>query len=124
MVEPKGVAYVVQGEELNATCNALSSLTTHTAWLKVTAAADTLKTHFNYVLSIIRSYIPMDSRAAVMNASMLCSVQDGLEISTGQILTLKDATFDKAGTYDCVVSANEIQDMRTNGTLVVRVMGK
>lgn len=66
----------------------------------------------------------MDSRAAVMNASMLCSVQDGLQISTGHILSLKDATFDKAGTYDCVVSAHEIQDMRTNGTLVVQVLGK
>lgn len=59
-----------------------------------------------------------------MNASMLCSVQDGLQISTGHILTLKNATFDEAGTYDCVVSANEIQDMRTNGTLVVQVLGK
>lgn len=43
MVEPKGVVFVVQGEELKATCNALSSLSTHTAWLKVTAATYTLK---------------------------------------------------------------------------------
>ncbi|TWW77273.1 MUC18 Cell surface glycoprotein P1H12 [Takifugu flavidus] len=82
VVEPKGVAFVVQGEELKAMCNALSSLSTHTAWLK-----------------------------------------DGLQISTGHILILKDATFDTAGTYDCVVSANEIQDMQTNGTLVVQVLG-
>lgn len=47
MVEPKGVAFVVQGEELNATCSALSSLSIHTAWLKVTAAAAyTLKITF------------------------------------------------------------------------------
>lgn len=59
-----------------------------------------------------------------MNASMLCSVQDGLQISTGHVLTLKNATFDKAGTYDCIVSSNEIQDMWTNGTLVVQVLGK
>lgn len=35
VVEPKEPAVVDQGEELKATCNALSSLRTHTVWIKV-----------------------------------------------------------------------------------------
>ncbi|KAM9359746.1 melanoma cell adhesion molecule b isoform 2-T2 [Symphorus nematophorus] len=82
VVVPKDTAVVGQGEELKATCNALSSLQTYTAWFK-----------------------------------------DGKEVMKGHTLTLKDATFDKAGTYVCVVTVPEIEGMETRGTLLVNVQG-
>ncbi len=36
VVNPEGTGVVAQGDELHATCNALSPLQTHTAWFKVT----------------------------------------------------------------------------------------
>lgn len=36
VVEPNNAIVVAQGEDLEATCNALSSLKTNTAWFKVT----------------------------------------------------------------------------------------
>lgn len=36
VVTPKDSAVVARGDQLKATCNALSSLPTHTAWFKVT----------------------------------------------------------------------------------------
>ncbi|KAM7413301.1 hypothetical protein PAMA_020607 [Pampus argenteus] len=47
--------------------------------------------------------------------------KDGQEFSKGHILTLKDATFDTAGTYTCVVTVPEIEEMQTSGTLHVYV---
>ncbi|XP_061538051.1 melanoma cell adhesion molecule b isoform X2 [Phycodurus eques] len=73
---------MAQGEELTATCNALSSLQTHTAWFK-----------------------------------------DGREVSVGHTLTVKDATFDTAGTYKCVVTVPEIDGMERMETLRVNVKG-
>ncbi|XP_077350419.1 melanoma cell adhesion molecule b isoform X2 [Festucalex cinctus] len=73
---------VAQGEELTATCNALSSLQTHTAWFK-----------------------------------------DGREVLVGHTLTMKDATFDTAGTYKCVVTVPEIDGMETMANLRVHVKG-
>ncbi|KAM3875234.1 melanoma cell adhesion molecule b [Diretmus argenteus] len=77
-----GDSVISQGEELNATCNALSSLETHTAWFK-----------------------------------------NGEEISKGHTLMLKDAVFETAGTYVCVVTVPEIEGMETSGTLSVLVEG-
>uniref|UniRef100_A0A671WND5 Melanoma cell adhesion molecule b n=1 Tax=Sparus aurata TaxID=8175 RepID=A0A671WND5_SPAAU len=74
---------VPQGQDLKATCNALSSVDTHTAWFK-----------------------------------------DGEEISKGNTLIVKDATFDTAGTYECVVTVPEIEGMETRGTLYVNVQGQ
>ncbi|XP_057695816.1 melanoma cell adhesion molecule b isoform X1 [Corythoichthys intestinalis] len=71
-----------QGEEMTATCNALSSLQTHTAWFK-----------------------------------------DGQEVSVGHTLRLKDATFDLAGTYTCVVTVPEIDGMEKMQPLRVNVKG-
>ncbi|KAM8768398.1 melanoma cell adhesion molecule b isoform 3-T3 [Acanthopagrus schlegelii] len=76
-------AIVPQGQELKATCNALSSVDTHTAWFK-----------------------------------------DGKEISKGNTLIVKDATFDTAGTYECVVTVPEIEGMETRGTLHINVQGQ
>ncbi|KAM7399457.1 hypothetical protein PAMP_018728 [Pampus punctatissimus] len=47
--------------------------------------------------------------------------KDGQEFSKGHSLTLKDATFDTAGTYTCVVTVPEIEEMQTSGTLHVYV---
>ncbi|XP_077467486.1 melanoma cell adhesion molecule b isoform X1 [Stigmatopora argus] len=70
------------GEEVTATCNALSSLQTHTAWFK-----------------------------------------DGGELAVGHTLRLKDANFDTAGTYTCVVTVPEIDGMKKMETLRVNVKG-
>lgn len=39
-------------------------------------------------------------------------------------MVLKDATFDTAGIYICVVTVPEIEGMKKNGTLRVNVQGK
>ncbi|XP_045929220.1 melanoma cell adhesion molecule b isoform X3 [Micropterus dolomieu] len=82
VVMPKDTIVVAQREELKATCNALSSLQTHTVWFK-----------------------------------------NGEKVSQGNSLILKDATFDTAGTYVCVVTVPEIEGMETNGKLQVNVQG-
>ncbi|XP_029302054.1 melanoma cell adhesion molecule b isoform X2 [Cottoperca gobio] len=82
VVMPKDSAVVTMGKEFKATCNALSSLQTHTVWFK-----------------------------------------DEVEVSVGHSLILKDATFDTAGTYTCVVTVPEIEGMETSGTLDVNVQG-
>lgn len=51
-------------------------------------------------------------------------VQNGKEISQGHTLILKDATFDNAGTYTCVVTVPEIEGMETSATLGVNVEGE
>ncbi|XP_071353165.1 melanoma cell adhesion molecule b isoform X2 [Trachinotus anak] len=79
VVTPKDVE-LAQGEELMATCNALSSLQTHTVWFK-----------------------------------------NGVKVSKGHTLTLKDATLHTAGTYVCMVTVPEIEGMETSGTLLVNV---
>uniref|UniRef100_H3C2I9 Melanoma cell adhesion molecule b n=1 Tax=Tetraodon nigroviridis TaxID=99883 RepID=H3C2I9_TETNG len=83
VVEPKGGAVVTQGDELRATCNAVSSLPTHATWLK-----------------------------------------NGVQIAKGHVLTLKNTTFSTAGTYQCVITVPEIEDMQTSGALTVKVHGK
>uniref|UniRef100_A0A8C9YPB6 Melanoma cell adhesion molecule b n=1 Tax=Sander lucioperca TaxID=283035 RepID=A0A8C9YPB6_SANLU len=84
VVMPEDTVVVAQGEDLMATCNALSSLSqTQTVWIK-----------------------------------------NGVEISVGHSLTLKNNTFETAGTYMCVVTVPEIEGMETNGTLTVYVQGK
>ncbi|XP_056297547.1 melanoma cell adhesion molecule b isoform X2 [Pseudoliparis swirei] len=75
-------AVVAQGEEITATCNALSSLKTRTSWMK-----------------------------------------NGKEVSKAHTLVLKDATFDSAGMYVCVVNVLDIEGMETSGTLNVKVEG-
>ncbi|XP_071376643.1 melanoma cell adhesion molecule b isoform X3 [Centroberyx affinis] len=82
VVMPGDTSVLSQGDGLNATCNALSSLSTHTAWFK-----------------------------------------NGAEVSKGHTLTLKDAAFDTAGTYVCVVTVPEIEGMETSGVLRVLVLG-
>ncbi|XP_078140498.1 melanoma cell adhesion molecule b isoform X1 [Centroberyx gerrardi] len=82
VVMPGDTSVLSQGEGLNATCNALSSLSTHAAWFK-----------------------------------------NGEEVSKGHTLTLKDAAFDTAGTYVCVVTVPEIEGMETSGVLRVLVQG-
>ncbi|XP_029923738.1 melanoma cell adhesion molecule b isoform X2 [Myripristis murdjan] len=83
VVIPEGTAVLSEGEEMTATCNALSSLTTQTTWFK-----------------------------------------NGEQVSNEHVLTLKDAGFDTAGTYVCVVKAPEIEGMETTGTLRVFVQGR
>ncbi|XP_054650704.1 melanoma cell adhesion molecule b isoform X2 [Dunckerocampus dactyliophorus] len=82
VVAPASPVEVDQGEELTATCNALSSLQTHTTWFK-----------------------------------------DGQKVSMGHTLMLKDATFDTAGTYQCVVTVPEADGMETTATFGVNVKG-
>nr|XP_057935881.1 melanoma cell adhesion molecule b isoform X2 [Doryrhamphus excisus] len=82
VVAPAGPVEVDQGEELTATCNALSSLQMHTAWFK-----------------------------------------DGQAVSVGHTLMLKNATFDTAGTYQCVVTVLEVDGMETMATFGVKVKG-
>ncbi|XP_028274564.1 melanoma cell adhesion molecule b isoform X2 [Parambassis ranga] len=82
VVVPEQPAMVLQGKDVMATCNAVSSLQTETTWFK-----------------------------------------DGEEISKGHTLILTNATFDTSGTYTCVVSVTELEDMQTNGTLIVHVQG-
>ncbi|XP_070761617.1 melanoma cell adhesion molecule b [Enoplosus armatus] len=82
VVMPEDTIVVAQGGELKATCNALSSLQTHTVWFK-----------------------------------------NGGEVSKGHTLILKDATFDTAGTFVCVVTVPEIEGMETSGMLLVNVQG-
>ncbi len=55
---------------------------------------------------------------------VLVCVQNEELISKGNILILKDATFDTAGTYVCQVTVPEIEGMETIGTLQVKVQGK
>lgn len=55
---------------------------------------------------------------------MLFSVQNEVQIEEGHVLLLKNATFDMAGTYKCVITVLEIQDMQTSGALTVEVRGK
>ncbi|XP_041661806.1 melanoma cell adhesion molecule b isoform X2 [Cheilinus undulatus] len=50
-------------------------------------------------------------------------LKDGVEVSKGHTLTVEDASFDKAGTYVCVVTAPEIEGMETSGSLHVNVKG-
>lgn len=40
------------------------------------------------------------------------------------MLVVDDMTYDKAGTYVCVISALEIEGMKTSATLLVHVQGK
>ncbi|KAM6933007.1 melanoma cell adhesion molecule b [Xenentodon cancila] len=82
VISPRNTIVVPRTEELKATCNALSSLQTRTAWLK-----------------------------------------DGKEVSTGHTLIVKNATYDMAGQYTCVVSVPEIEGMKTTSTLQVHVEG-
>ncbi|XP_069004139.1 melanoma cell adhesion molecule b isoform X2 [Embiotoca jacksoni] len=83
VVTPQGTIEVAQGEELKATCNALSSLPTETVWLK-----------------------------------------DGEEVSKGNTLIVKNATFDTAGAYVCVVTVPEIEGMESSSTLHAYVKGR
>lgn len=53
----------------------------------------------------------------------LMSVQDGVQIAEGHVLVLKNATFDTAGAYQCVIAVPEMQ-MQTSGLLLVKVRGK
>uniref|UniRef100_A0A3Q1I307 Ig-like domain-containing protein n=2 Tax=Anabas testudineus TaxID=64144 RepID=A0A3Q1I307_ANATE len=82
VVEPNNAIVVAQGEDLEATCNALSSLKTNTAWFK-----------------------------------------NGKEVLQGHTLNLKNASFDTAGTYVCVVTVPEIKGMETSATFQVDVKG-
>ncbi|KAM9443199.1 cell surface glycoprotein MUC18-like isoform 3-T3 [Salvelinus alpinus] len=79
---PKDTHVMAQGEELMATCNALSSLPTHTVWFK-----------------------------------------KGKKVAEGHTLTLKDAVFDMAGTYVCVVKVPSLGGLETSGSLRVFVQG-
>ncbi|CAB1347544.1 unnamed protein product, partial [Coregonus sp. 'balchen'] len=79
---PKDTHVMAQGEELMATCNALSSLPTHTEWFK-----------------------------------------KGEKVAEGHTLTLKDAVFDMAGTYVCVVKVPSLKGLETSGSLHVLVQG-
>ncbi|XP_038817547.1 cell surface glycoprotein MUC18-like isoform X4 [Salvelinus namaycush] len=80
---PKDTHVMAQGEELMATCNALSSLPTHTVWFK-----------------------------------------KGKKVAEGHTLTLKDAVFDMAGTYVCVVKVPSLEGLETTGSLRVFVQGR
>ncbi|KAG8002031.1 Cell surface glycoprotein MUC18, partial [Nibea albiflora] len=82
VVMPKDTILVTQGEELKATCNALSSLQTDTTWFK-----------------------------------------NGKMVTKGHSLMLKDATFDTAGKYVCVVTVPEIEGMEASEVLHVKVQG-
>uniref|UniRef100_A0A8C6T2M1 Melanoma cell adhesion molecule b n=1 Tax=Neogobius melanostomus TaxID=47308 RepID=A0A8C6T2M1_9GOBI len=73
---------VPKGGELQATCNALSSLPTKAAWLK-----------------------------------------NGQEVSKNHTLDVKDVTFDMAGTYECVVTAQEVEGLESSGAMRVHVEG-
>ncbi|XP_041729630.1 cell surface glycoprotein MUC18 isoform X2 [Coregonus clupeaformis] len=79
---PKDTHVMAKGEELIATCNALSSLPTHTEWFK-----------------------------------------KGEKVAEGHTLTLKDAVFDMAGTYVCVVKVPSLKGLETSGSLHVLVQG-
>uniref|UniRef100_UPI0037E796ED melanoma cell adhesion molecule b isoform X4 n=1 Tax=Semicossyphus pulcher TaxID=241346 RepID=UPI0037E796ED len=50
-------------------------------------------------------------------------IKDGQEVSKGHTLMVEKATFDKAGTYMCVVTVPEIEGMETSGTLLLNVRG-
>ncbi|MEQ2276536.1 hypothetical protein XENORESO_009368 [Xenotaenia resolanae] len=50
-------------------------------------------------------------------------LKNGKEVSKGHHLSLKDVTYDHAGTYICVVTVPEIPGMQTNGSLQVNVQG-
>lgn len=45
-------------------------------------------------------------------------------VTKGHSLMLKDATFDTAGTYKCVVTVPEIEGMQASEVLHVKVQGK
>lgn len=51
-------------------------------------------------------------------------VQNKEEISREHKLVVDSMTYDKAGTYVCVISVPEMEGMDTNGTLRVQVQGK
>ncbi|XP_060902609.1 melanoma cell adhesion molecule b isoform X2 [Labrus mixtus] len=50
-------------------------------------------------------------------------LKDGEVVFKGHTLTVKDATFDKAGMYVCVVTVPEIEEMETRGSILVNVKG-
>ncbi|XP_020510629.2 cell surface glycoprotein MUC18 isoform X4 [Labrus bergylta] len=50
-------------------------------------------------------------------------LKDGEVVFKGHTLTVKDATFDKAGMYECVVTVPEIEEMKTSGSIFVNVKG-
>uniref|UniRef100_A0A3B4BD17 Ig-like domain-containing protein n=1 Tax=Periophthalmus magnuspinnatus TaxID=409849 RepID=A0A3B4BD17_9GOBI len=79
VIKPGKIMEVPQGDEREATCNALSSLPTQTAWFK--------------------------------------------EVVKGHTLALKDATFDTAGTYVCIVTAEEVEGLERSGTMRVYIEG-
>ncbi|XP_055022755.1 melanoma cell adhesion molecule b isoform X2 [Boleophthalmus pectinirostris] len=83
VIKPEKIIEVPQGEEGQATCNAMSSLPTQTSWFK-----------------------------------------NGEEVAKGHTLILNDATFDTAGTYVCVVTAQEVEGLERIGTLRVYIQGK
>ncbi|XP_072248594.1 melanoma cell adhesion molecule b isoform X2 [Leuresthes tenuis] len=82
VVRPKDTVVVDKGDDLTATCNALSSLQTFPEWSK-----------------------------------------NGHRVSDAHTLILKNATFDMAGTYSCVVTVRDIEGMKTSGELRVHVQG-
>ncbi|XP_037534078.1 cell surface glycoprotein MUC18 [Nematolebias whitei] len=49
--------------------------------------------------------------------------KNGQKVSKGHSLILKDATFDTAGTYVCVISVSEIEGLETSSSLHVHVKG-
>ncbi|KAM4565871.1 melanoma cell adhesion molecule b isoform 2-T2 [Odontesthes bonariensis] len=49
--------------------------------------------------------------------------KNGHKVSDGHSLILKNATFDTAGTYSCVVTVVDIEGMETSGELRVHVQG-
>ncbi|KAJ0022108.1 hypothetical protein NQD34_009598 [Periophthalmus magnuspinnatus] len=83
VIKPGKIMEVPQGDEREATCNALSSLPTQTAWFK-----------------------------------------NGEEVVKGHTLALKDATFDTAGTYVCIVTAEEVEGLERSGTMRVYIEGQ
>ena len=49
--------------------------------------------------------------------------QNGEEVSKGHTLLLKDASFDTAGTFVCVVTALEVEGLESSAALRVHVLG-
>ncbi|CAJ1065513.1 melanoma cell adhesion molecule b isoform X4 [Xyrichtys novacula] len=50
-------------------------------------------------------------------------MKDGQQIAEGHILKVKDASYDDAGTYTCVVTAPEIEGMDTSSSLLINILG-
>ncbi|TNM84493.1 hypothetical protein fugu_008671 [Takifugu bimaculatus] len=82
VVVPKESELMLRGEDLIATCNALSSLKTSTVWYK-----------------------------------------DGQQVSHGNMLQLKDATYDTAGEYICDVTVPSLPALHTHGSIHIIVQG-